>query len=206
MTKMKDDIEKIKPKLVQNRNLPIAIINQEPADFDFADVDGTMKKITKKLGKWNTVSISQVLDTGCFSFETEFNSPNLQYFGIGIVRDSYNIPASANAANSPNKENMAIYGVVTHEDGSISYKGIRTEGNQKLKSNQIIKAEYDSEKGTLIIFVNGVQQPVYVSGIKEKIRFVVYMCHSGSICTIRSLKKLKAPTSGHVANEQAVQW
>ncbi|KAA6311401.1 MAG: hypothetical protein EZS28_056135, partial [Streblomastix strix] len=79
-------------------------------------------------------------------------------------------------------------------------------GNVSFKDNQIIKAEYDSEKGTLIFFVDGVQQPVYIIGIKEKVKFIVFMWYAGATCTIRSLKKLTKPTSGHVANEQTVQW
>ncbi|KAA6363052.1 MAG: hypothetical protein EZS28_041422, partial [Streblomastix strix] len=64
----------------------------------------------------------------------------------------------------------------------------------------------DSEKGTLIFFVDGVQQPVYISGIKEKVRFFICMYYAGTSCTIRSLKKLSSPTSGHVPNEKAIQW
>ncbi|KAA6309393.1 MAG: hypothetical protein EZS28_056520, partial [Streblomastix strix] len=30
--------------------------------------------------------------------------------------------------------------------------------------------------------------------------------YAGSTCTIRSLKKLGAPTSGPVMNERAIQW
>ncbi|KAA6371744.1 MAG: hypothetical protein EZS28_032729, partial [Streblomastix strix] len=82
----------------------------------------------------------------------------------------------------------------------------RIIGNIGFKDNQIIKAEYDSEKGTLIFFVDGVQQPVYITEIKEKVRFIIFMWHAGATCTIRSLKKLARPTTGHVANEKAVQW
>ncbi|KAA6310684.1 MAG: hypothetical protein EZS28_056267, partial [Streblomastix strix] len=60
--------------------------------------------------------------------------------------------------------------------------------------------------GTLIFFLAGTQQPVYISGIKEKVRFIICMYYANSYCIIRSLKKLAAPTTGHVANEKVVQW
>ncbi|KAA6375980.1 MAG: hypothetical protein EZS28_028492, partial [Streblomastix strix] len=66
--------------------------------------------------------------------------------------------------------------------------------------------QFDSEKGTLIFFVDGVQEPVYISGIKEKVRFFICMYYAGTSCTIRSLKKLNSPTSEHVPNEKAIQW
>ncbi|KAA6355490.1 MAG: hypothetical protein EZS28_048983, partial [Streblomastix strix] len=73
-------------------------------------------------------------------------------------------------------------------------------------NNQILKIEFDSGKGTLHLFVDGAQQPIYISGINEKVRFVIYMCTSGSTCTLRSLKKLLTPTVGHLPNEKALQW
>ncbi|KAA6374447.1 MAG: hypothetical protein EZS28_030023, partial [Streblomastix strix] len=61
-------------------------------------------------------------------------------------------------------------------------------------------------KGTLILFIDNVQQPVYFSGLKEKVRFIIYMNQDGSSCTIPSLKKLISPTSKQVVNEVAIQW
>ncbi|KAA6355814.1 MAG: hypothetical protein EZS28_048659 [Streblomastix strix] len=91
--------------------------------------------------------------------------------------------------------------------GSVYYKGTNTAGNTIFHDNQKVILEYDSYQGTLIFFVDGKQQPIYISGIKEKVRFIVHMYHAASSsCLIRSLKKLEAPTSGHVENEKAVQW
>ncbi|KAA6355597.1 MAG: hypothetical protein EZS28_048876, partial [Streblomastix strix] len=90
--------------------------------------------------------------------------------------------------------------------GNVYYKGAATTGNTGFAQNQIIKMEYDSEKGTVIFFVNGTQQPVYISGIKEKIRFVIHFYRADQICIIHSFKKLAAPTSATVSNEKAVQW
>ncbi|KAA6371366.1 MAG: hypothetical protein EZS28_033107 [Streblomastix strix] len=103
-------------------------------------------------------------------------------------------------------ENMATYAGQDWGGGTVYYIGTNKSGNKSFTDNQIIKAEYDSEKGTLIFFVDGVQQPIYITGIKEKVRFIISMYFAGATCTIRSLKKLAKPTSGHVPNEQIVQW
>ncbi|KAA6384997.1 MAG: hypothetical protein EZS28_019477, partial [Streblomastix strix] len=84
--------------------------------------------------------------------------------------------------------------------------GVRASGNQGFDNNEIVRLEFDSEKGTLTFFLNNVQQPVYISGIKEKVRFVFALANSNETCVIRSLKKLAAATAVHVANEKAVQW
>ncbi|KAA6321072.1 MAG: hypothetical protein EZS28_054602, partial [Streblomastix strix] len=73
-------------------------------------------------------------------------------------------------------------------------------------NNEIVRLEFDSEKGTLTFFLNDVQQPVYISGIKEKVRFVFALRGQNETCIIHSLKKLEAATAGHVANEKTVQW
>ncbi|KAA6350601.1 MAG: hypothetical protein EZS28_051885 [Streblomastix strix] len=166
-----------------------------------------MKKISQKNDKMTTVSLTQILENGIWQMEAEFS--NSQYYAaIGIVRDTYNIPADTHPGLDPHCHHMVSYGMSGYQwgDGAVNYKGNRTEGNIAYKDNQIIKAEYDSEKGTVIFSVDGVQQPVYVRGINEKVRFIIYMCYSQASCTIRSLKKLIAPTTKHVANEIAVQW
>ncbi|KAA6381437.1 MAG: hypothetical protein EZS28_023037 [Streblomastix strix] len=205
IAKLKEEILKLKPKPIQEGDFPIAIINSDPTDFDFADIDGKQKKITKKLKKANSVSLTQVLENGTWELEVQFSNGG-ETGGIGIVKDAYAIPAGVSPRDSPHKDNMAVYTGYAMSGGTVFHKGNSISGNKTFFDNQIIKAEYDSEKGTLIFFVNEVQQPVYVTGIKEKVRFIIYMYLSGATCTIRSLKKLATPTSGHVANEKTLQW
>ncbi|KAA6317606.1 MAG: hypothetical protein EZS28_055073 [Streblomastix strix] len=88
----------------------------------------------------------------------------------------------------------------------IWYKGKPTYGMDGFGDNQILRLEFDSEKGTLFLFVDNIQQELYISGIKEKVRFIICMKYAGSQCTIRSLKKLDTPTSCHVQDEQSIQW
>ncbi|KAA6394123.1 MAG: hypothetical protein EZS28_010350 [Streblomastix strix] len=193
-------------KKKKKKNFPITVINPDPRDFDFADIDGIRKKITKKKNQiHDSVTISQVLENGVWSLETQFNEQG-QCQAVGIVENSYNIPACADLAQAPYNMHVAFFTGHAWSSGKIYCKGTQTPGNAIYIKNQFVKAEYNSDKGTLIFFINGVQQPVYISGIKEKVRFFIFMFHAGATCVIHSMKKLADPTSGHVANEKAVQW
>ncbi|KAA6361494.1 MAG: hypothetical protein EZS28_042979 [Streblomastix strix] len=178
---MKKNIEKLKPKqeTQMNESSPIQ------------DIDGVMKKISSKNEGFVTVSLTQILENGIWQMEAEFsNSHNIAT--IGIVRDTYNITEDTHPYSNPHCNHMVSYGTGVQEwgDAAIVCKGNVTKGNIAYYNNQKIKAEFDSEKGTLIFSVDGVQQPVYVRGINEKVRFF----------------KLQTPTTKHVANEIAVQW
>ncbi|KAA6376035.1 MAG: hypothetical protein EZS28_028439 [Streblomastix strix] len=182
------------------------IHNPDPRDIELSDDDANMMRISKKQDKSNTVSLTQVLEDGIWQLETEFNNSHNADAGIGIVRDSYNIPADTNPALNPHTQNMAFFIGKGWTTPMICYKGIHNYGMSGFGDNQILRFEFDSEKGTLFLFVDSIQQELYISRIKEKVRFFIFMYHAGSQCTIRSLKKLSAPTSGHVANEYSVEW
>ncbi|KAA6398478.1 MAG: hypothetical protein EZS28_006003 [Streblomastix strix] len=194
------------PNAIQFVGYPIAVHNPDPIDIEFSDGDGVMKRITKKQNNWNTISLTQILDNGITSLEVEFNT--VQCDGneaIGIVRNSFSIPTRAHWQNSPQKKHIAVFSGINW-GGYIYYKGYQTPGNIGFGSNQIVKLEYNSEKGTLTYFLDNVQQPVYITGIKDKVRFVIYMYYSESTCTIRSFKKLTYPTAVTMIGEKAVHW
>ncbi|KAA6357481.1 MAG: hypothetical protein EZS28_046992 [Streblomastix strix] len=93
-----------------------------------------------------------------------------RFAAIGIVRDSYDIPANAYYENEPHTDHIAAF--CSGIGYPVYYKGQGTFGNDKFKDNEILSLEFDSFKGTLILFIDNVQQPVYISGIKEKVRFI----------------------------------
>ncbi|KAA6394962.1 MAG: hypothetical protein EZS28_009511 [Streblomastix strix] len=191
-------------KIIETLSYPIAIINKEPGDVEFIDIDGVQKKINKKKDECNTISLDQVLENGIWTLETMFQ---ITYgnAAIGIVRDSYDIPAKAYYCWKPHTQNITAF-CGGYSAYPVWYRDRGTDGNGKFKDNQILRLEFDSFKGTLILFIDNVQQPVYFTGIREKVRFIVYMYGKGTSFTIRSLKKLIAPTSVHLENEKAIKW
>ncbi|KAA6357417.1 MAG: hypothetical protein EZS28_047056 [Streblomastix strix] len=191
-------------KIIETLSYPIAIINKIPGDVIFVDIDGVQKKINKKKTGDNTISLVQVLDNGIWTLEALFQNTG-GYAAIGIVRDSYDIPAKAGYASKPHTDHIAAFCGIGYYN-TVWYKYQGTEGNAKFDDIQILRLEFDSFKGTLILFIDNVQQPVYFSGIKEKVRFIIYMYLKGASCTIRQLKKLNTPTSKHLENEQTIKW
>ncbi|KAA6367790.1 MAG: hypothetical protein EZS28_036683, partial [Streblomastix strix] len=69
--------------------------------------------------------------------------------------------------------------------GGVNHKEQDTYGNSSFKENQSLRLEFDSDKGTLVLFIGDVQQPVYISGIKEKVRFITtFACHPLTFTTV----------------------
>ncbi|KAA6379067.1 MAG: hypothetical protein EZS28_025406 [Streblomastix strix] len=191
-------------KIIETLSYPIAIINKIPEDVEFIDIDGVQKLIYKKEQGSNTISLVQVLDNVIWSLETMFQ---ITYgnAAIGIVRDSYDIPAKACYSVKPHTDHIAAFcGKGSNYPVWHKYNG--TKGKTGFDDFQILRLEFDSFQGTLILFIDNVQQPIYFSGIKEKVRFIISLYDSDTSCTIRSLKKLNTPTSKHLENEQSIQW
>ncbi|KAA6370086.1 MAG: hypothetical protein EZS28_034387, partial [Streblomastix strix] len=176
----------------------IAIISKDPEDIDFIDIDGYQKRIVKKKDDYDTISLSQVLYDGIWQLETMFqveeDEDTVHFAAVGIVQDSYNIPADVAHSLQP------------PYSGGVNHKEQDTYGNTSFKENQSLRLEFDSDKGTLVLYIDDVQQPVYISGIKEKVRFIICMHYVGSSFLIRSLKKLPEPIYVHVDGEKAVDW
>ncbi|KAA6391353.1 MAG: hypothetical protein EZS28_013121 [Streblomastix strix] len=206
--KLLEEVEKYKPKPAQviiNQDFPIQIINHDPSSFGFADVNGVQKKITNLKQNRNSVSLTQDMSDGIWSMEATFT--NLQNQGaIGIVRATRNLVTGNCPCCYEGCNDIVIYGGCCGHKEYCSCKGIRHSGNTKYGDNQLVRAELDFGKQTLTFFLDNIQQPVYITGIREKVRFMVYMQMQGASCTIKSLRKLQQPTVGQVANMKAVQW
>ncbi|KAA6378937.1 MAG: hypothetical protein EZS28_025535, partial [Streblomastix strix] len=177
----------------------IDINNLIPQDIEFSDIDGVMKKLTKKDLQYNVISLTQVMEHDIWSLEAEFNNSQ-DFVGIGIVRDSCEIQPGV----APWDPQLINYSTKSGWDfcGSIYYNDVDTVGNTGYKDGQIVRAELDFRKQSLLFFVDEIQQPIIITNINDKI----FLYQAGSECIIRSLKKLEAPTSEQVEYEKAIQW
>ncbi|KAA6392445.1 MAG: hypothetical protein EZS28_012031 [Streblomastix strix] len=156
-------------KIIETLSYPIAIINKDPDCIEFVDIDLVQKKIIMKKYESNTISLVQVLDNGIWTIEAMFQNTG-GYVAISMVHDSYDIPAKAFYIYQPHTDHIAAF---CGKGYPVWYKYQGTEGNAGFDDNQILRLEFDSFKGTLILFIDNVQQPVFFSGIKEKVRFAV---------------------------------
>ncbi|KAA6367618.1 MAG: hypothetical protein EZS28_036854, partial [Streblomastix strix] len=203
--KLKEENDKIKQKSIIDQSIPIDVNNPDVDDIIFTDIDGTRKKISKKLNKSNTIPITNVLDEGVYAIEVEFFNTHSGCAAIGIVRDSYDIPANTNPKESPHRDHIAFYGGKAF-GGSVQHKGSKIAGNIGFGDNQVIRAELDTSKGRLTFFAGGIQVPFCVDNVNETVRFVIYMEHPDSYCIIWSLKKFAKPSAVLLANRLSVSW
>ncbi|KAA6353752.1 MAG: hypothetical protein EZS28_050721, partial [Streblomastix strix] len=126
---------------------------------------------------------------------------------IGVIKDSYKIPRGADPWAYPHNDSVAqYYGQLGGWAGTVYYRGLKIIGNEGFASNINVRAEYDSEKGTLIYYNDEVQQPVFVSGINEKVRFIISLYCAESVCIIKQVRKLNVPTTDHVEDEHEIHW
>ncbi|KAA6381895.1 MAG: hypothetical protein EZS28_022575, partial [Streblomastix strix] len=59
---------------------------------------------------------------------------------------------------------------------------------------------------TVRLFINGVLQPVYMSGIPDSIQFYFFFNYSEESVTVLSLKRLSSPTDATVIGAKEVKW
>ncbi|KAA6355200.1 MAG: hypothetical protein EZS28_049273, partial [Streblomastix strix] len=165
----KQQIEKPIQKLPQDFPIAILIINLEYQDF--SDINGVMKMITQKQECNICSSLTQVMENGIWELEAQFNTAQRDGMGaLGIVQDTFNIPVGHGPST---KSSTAFFCGKGYNSNGIVYvkNGNNAQENAAFTNNQILKIEYDSGKGTLHLFVDGAQQPIYISGIDEKVRF-----------------------------------
>ncbi|KAA6376147.1 MAG: hypothetical protein EZS28_028325 [Streblomastix strix] len=144
------------------------------------------------------------MSDGIWSMEAKFQNKQNQE-AIGIVKASNNI-ITGQCPCCHEGQDIVIYGEGCGDIDCLAHNNNRQLGNTKYGDNQLVRAELDFDKGTLTFFLDNVQQPLYISWIKEKVSFLVSMYRSGASCTIKSLRKLSQPTVGQVNNMRAIQW
>ncbi|KAA6340729.1 MAG: hypothetical protein EZS28_052514, partial [Streblomastix strix] len=125
-------IETLSYPIEINSGYPIEIINKDPDCVKFIDIDGYQKNIYKKKIGYNTISLVQVLDNGIWTLEAMFQNSGGYNNTIGIVRDSYDIPAKAYYAFQPHNDHIAAF-CGKNYGFSVFYKGKGTNGNEKFK-------------------------------------------------------------------------
>ncbi|KAA6372303.1 MAG: hypothetical protein EZS28_032171 [Streblomastix strix] len=177
--------------------------NPDPETVIFEQVGGILRKVKLNKSCERTIGIDPVITDGIYLFEIIYEKIKDNFHqGPGIVKASYTIPKDC-AAHS-NNNNMICFNACS---GNIDYKGQNTIGNSKYSNGQKIGMELDKGKGTLHFFIDGVQQPVFVNGINEPVKFYGHIYNGNeSSFTIVTFKKLPAATTHTLPNEKATYW
>ncbi|KAA6364869.1 MAG: hypothetical protein EZS28_039604, partial [Streblomastix strix] len=166
--------------------------------------DLNRKAVALKQG-YLSVSLNKVIKDGIHRIEVRFeksNSGGHQYGSVGIVKAGYKIPYPCNSNFDPHKQNMLEY---YGGSGKVLFKGTLTPGNVQFSDDELIAMELNADVGTLHFFVDGIQQPVFVIGIKEAVKFYFWTAKKDSSFSIVSVKKLPVPTAKTLPNEKVIQ-
>ncbi|KAA6379090.1 MAG: hypothetical protein EZS28_025382 [Streblomastix strix] len=170
-------------------------------------VDGLNRKAIARQDKQCVViPLNKEMTKGIHNVSARFDKSNLNGFSlvyIGITKASHAIPCPCKPFDEQNNKSMLFY---HGSSGNVCFKGKGTEGNSRFSDGQLITMELNADVGTLHFIVDGIQQPVFVRGIKEAVKFWSLLYYKDTSVTIVSLKQLNAPTMKKLENEKAIEW
>ncbi|KAA6398882.1 MAG: hypothetical protein EZS28_005591 [Streblomastix strix] len=153
-----------------------------------------------------SISLNKVIKDGIHRIEVMFEKCNYGRYSdgvVGIVKADHKIPYPCNPGLEPHKKNMLFFSGYT---GNTWFKGTETSGNVRFSDGQLIAMELNADVGTLHFFVDGIQQPIFVRGIKEAVKFYFFILQKDSFFSIVSVKRLAVPAAKTLPNEKVVQW
>ncbi|KAA6382172.1 MAG: hypothetical protein EZS28_022303 [Streblomastix strix] len=122
---------------------------------------------------------------------------------VGIMKAGHKFNQLTAKVHQPPQSDMLYY---NGSDGDVYYKGTRLSNNAQFKDGQLIAMELNADVGTLHFFVDGIQQPVFVSEIFQAVKFWFYINLQDSSFSVVSVKKLTVPTAKTLSREKAIQW
>ncbi|KAA6388292.1 MAG: hypothetical protein EZS28_016181 [Streblomastix strix] len=133
------------------------------------------------------------------NYQTFPISPTVGVMKSGLVVPIYNYPGI-----EPYAKDCAAFNC----RGIVEQNEEEESGNKKLKEGDIITIEVNllETPRTAHLFINGQQQPVFVSGLPESIQFWFFLNYGGGSVTVLSLKKLNVPTVTKIPDEKEMKW
>ncbi|KAA6354644.1 MAG: hypothetical protein EZS28_049829, partial [Streblomastix strix] len=150
------------------------------------------------------VAFDPPIQQGIHRFSIAFANSYSCFHSIGIVDAAVNITkgyALGEDEKSAEYNNKNVFGQVYHKN-----KGV--EGNEEYQDEQLITAEVnmDAKPRTLHFFVEGKEQPVYVSSLPASIRFAIHIYAEGASFTVVTLGKAPSASVKGVVGKKEVQW
>ncbi|KAA6387584.1 MAG: hypothetical protein EZS28_016889 [Streblomastix strix] len=126
-----------------------------------------------------------------------------EFSDFGVMKAGLSIPFGSRSYEQPyGKDSMFFYCGYVYQNTKF------TLGNQAFKDNDtaVIEINLLSVPRTSHLFINGVQQPAYISGIPESVQYFFLFQSQGASITVLSLKRLSTPTIVNMSNTKEVKW
>ncbi|KAA6387753.1 MAG: hypothetical protein EZS28_016724 [Streblomastix strix] len=121
------------------------------------------------------------------------------------MKSGPSVPFNGHPNENPHYNNCMIF----RYGGEVIQNEKEIKGNQPMKLGDIISLEVNMDivTRTVRLFINGVLQPVYMSGIPDSIQFYFHFYwKNGDSVTVLSLKRLSSPTDATVIGAKEVKW
>ncbi|KAA6382524.1 MAG: hypothetical protein EZS28_021949 [Streblomastix strix] len=209
ITELERQLSDSKSKQIINNQ----IVSQPRSDEIPISITVPSGTYTTKEGEFNYTStkdyenkifpIDQQIRNGICRCEFKINKLiSYQYFGV--MKSGPSVPFNGHPQSSPHCKNCMIF----RTGGEVKQNEKETKGNQPMKSGDIIGLEVNMDivPRTVRLFINGVLQPVYMSGITDSIQFYFHFWDKQNSVTVLSLKRLSSPTDATVIGAKEMKW
>ncbi|KAA6354716.1 MAG: hypothetical protein EZS28_049757, partial [Streblomastix strix] len=144
--------------------------------------------------EYKTFPIDQIITKGVYKCEFK-NNKNACAFGV--MKSGLVIPFGFGCGTPQYCKDTAYQ----YKDGMIKQNGKETKGNQTLKLIDTFAIEVNmSPPRTATFFIDGKQQPVFVSNLPESVQIFFYLSIKDDSITVLSLKRLESPTATNIAD------
>ncbi|KAA6401211.1 MAG: hypothetical protein EZS28_003255 [Streblomastix strix] len=136
-------------------------------------------------------------------YRCNFKANNAAGISVGIIKGGFNFPLIGNPFYGPNNDKFSLFS----QTGKVSFSNQISGGNAQFQSGDYITLEVNLKThGTAHLFINGVQQNVYLSGIPLQIEFIFYLEGKNVSITVNSIKHLNIPTVKKLDNQRKIVW
>ncbi|KAA6399211.1 MAG: hypothetical protein EZS28_005262 [Streblomastix strix] len=178
----KRKIADLERQLADSKSKPIInnkTISQPKSDEIPISITVPSGSYSKKEGEFTYTStkdsekifpIDKQITEGIFKLEFKINKLERLLY-IGVMKSGPSVPFDKCPNDYPYRKNCMYFNF----KGCIYSNGKETHGNQRMKEGDIIELEVNMDivQRTVRLFINGVLQPVYMSGIPDSIQFFV---------------------------------
>ncbi|KAA6372272.1 MAG: hypothetical protein EZS28_032202 [Streblomastix strix] len=191
---LEHQLQEAKPKTIE---IPIQIT---VATGSFTKQEGEFT-YTATSQQYLTFPINAIINQGIYRCEFKANKVGNPWFGV--LKTGLVIPTGQHAASSPYQKDSMLF----HAQGEVYQNGNSALGNQKTKDNDTIAIEVNMTiPRTAHLFINSIQQPVFMSGLPESVQFYFFLDIVGDSVTVLSMKKLATPTIANIPDSKEIKW
>ncbi|KAA6365641.1 MAG: hypothetical protein EZS28_038832, partial [Streblomastix strix] len=151
------------------------------------------------------IAIEPVISEGIVRIEVMFENCGGWSRIIGFADASCSFAAGRAPWNDGNREKSVRYWGL---DGDLDHITYGPEGNRGYEEGQRVAVEVDmtTVPRRATFFVDDIEQPNFVIGFPEAIRFWVYTCNESSSFTVTKFERLIQSTAKGVEGSKALEW